>query len=148
MGHLTAWFDHEFLRLQSRWRELIQAIEPSKIYKRTSAQELSLGEQIVRSAGAVEQTFGGITANLWDDPFEWTLPENLATRGKLLEYLDEVEATRKRGFGLFKNDEDLLKEVMTPSGRMHLASLLLDTLVRARNQQLRAEETKKQISVR
>jgi hypothetical protein len=66
----------------------------------------------------------------------------------LLEYLDEVEATRKRGFGLFKNDEDLLKEVMTPSGRMHLASLLLDTLVRARNQQLRAEETKKQISVR
>jgi hypothetical protein len=148
MGHLTAWFDHEFLRLQSRWRELIQAIEPSKIYKRTSAQELSLGEQIVRSAGAVEQTFGGITANLWDDPFEWTLPENLATREKLLEYLDEVEATRKRGFGLFKNDEDLLKEVMTPSGRMHLASLLLDTLVRARNQQLRAEETKKQISVR
>jgi len=148
MGHLTAWFDHEFLRLQLRWRELIQAIEPSKIYKRTSVHELSLGEQIVRSAGAVEQTFGGITANLWDDPFEWTLPENLATREKLLEYLDEVEATRKRGFGLFKNDEDLLKEVMTPSGRMHLASLLLDTLVRARNQQLRAEETKKQISVR
>ena len=148
MGHLTAWFDHEFLRLQSRWRELIQAIEPSKIYKRTSVHELSLGEQIVRSAGAVEQTFDGITANLWDDPFEWTLPENLATREKLLEYLDEVEATRKRGFGLFKNDEDLLKEVMTPSGRMHLASLLLDTLVRARNQQLRAEETKKQISVR
>ena len=148
MGHLTAWFDHEFLRLQLRWRELIQAIEPSKIYKRTSVHELSLGEQIVRSAGAVEQTFGGITANLWDDPFEWTLPENLATREKLLEYLDEVEATRKRGFGLFKNDEDLLKEVMTPSGKMHLASLLLDTLVRARNQQLRAEEIKKQISLR
>jgi len=148
MGHLTAWFDHEFLRLQLRWRELIQAIEPSKIYKRTSVHELSLGEQIVRSAGAVEQTFGGITANLWDDPFEWTLPENLATREKLLEYLDEVEATRKRGFGLFKNDEDLLKEVMTPSGKMHLASLLLDTLVRARNQQLRAEEIQKQISVR
>jgi len=148
MGHLTAWFDHEFLRLQLRWRELIQAIEPSKIYKRTSVHELSLGEQIVRSAGAVEQTFGGITANLWDDPFEWTLPENLATREKLLEYLDEVEATRQRGFGLFKNDEDLLKEVMTPSGKMHLASLLLDTLVRARNQQLRAEEIKKQISLR
>jgi len=44
--------------------------------------------------------------------------------------------------------EDLLKEVMTPSGRVHLASLLLDTLVRARNQQLRAEEIQKQISVR
>ena len=148
MGHLTAWFDHEFLRLQSRWRELIQAIEPSKLYKRTSAHELSLGEQIVRSAGAVEQTFDGITANLWDDPFEWTLPENLATREKLLEYLDEVEATRQRGFGLFKDDEDLLKEVMTPSGKMHLASLLLDTLVRARNHQVRAEEITKQIKGR
>jgi len=148
MGHLTAWFDHEFLRLQSRWRELIQAIEPSKIYKRTSAHGLSLGEQIVRSAGAVEQTFDGITANLWDDPFEWTLPENLATREKLLEYLDEVEATRQRGFGLFKDDEDLLKEVMTPSGKMHLASLLLDTLVRARNHQVRADEIQKQIKGR
>jgi len=148
MGHLTAWFDHEFLRLQLRWRELIQAIEPSKIYKRTSVHELSLGEQIVRSAGAVEQTFDGITANLWDDPFEWTLPENLATREKLLEYFDEVEATRQRGFGLFKDDLDLLKKVMTPSGQMHLASLLLDTLVRARNHQVRAEEIQKQMKVR
>ena len=147
MGHLTAWFDHEFLRLQSRWRELIQAIEPSQIYRRTSA-ELSPGEHIVRSAGAVEQTFDGITANLWDDPFEWTLPENLATREKLLEYLDEVEATRQRGFGLFKDDEDLLKEVMTPSGKMYLASLLLDTLVRARNHQVRADEIQKQIKGR
>ena len=148
MGHLTAWFDHEFLRLQSEWRELIQAIEPNQIYQRTSAYELSFGEHIVRSAGTVEQTFDGITANLWDDPFEWTLPENLATQEKLLEYFDEVEATRQRGFGLFKDDLDLLKEVMTPSGRMQLASLLLDTLVRARNHQLRAEETQKQIKVR
>jgi len=148
MGHLTAWFDHEFLRLQSEWGELIQAIEPDKIYQRTSAHELSPGEHIVRSAGAVEQTFDGITANLWDDPFEWTLPENLATREKLLEYFDEVKATRQRGFGLFKDDEDLLKEVMTPSGKMHLASLLLDTLVRARHHQLRAEEIQKQIKVR
>jgi hypothetical protein len=67
MGHLTAWFDYEFLRLQSEWRELIQAIEPNRIYQRTAAHELSPGEHIVRSAGAVEQTFGGITANLWDD---------------------------------------------------------------------------------
>jgi len=147
MGHLTAWFDHEFLRLQSEWRGLVQAIDPNKIYQRTPAHELSPGEHIVRSAGAVEQTFGGITANLWDDPFEWTLPENLATRQKLLEYFDEVEATRQRGFGLFKDDLDLLKEVMTPSGKMQLASLLLDTLVRARSHQLRAEEIQKQIKV-
>lgn len=145
MGHLKAWFDHEFLRLQSEWRQLIQAIEPEKIYQRTSAHELSFGEQIVRSAAAVEQTFDGITANLWDDPFEWTLPENLATREKLFEYFDEVEATRQRGFESFKNDADLMKEVMTPSGKMQLASLLLDTLVRARHHQLKAVEIQQRV---
>ena len=133
MGALTAWFDGEFLRLRSEWRELIEAIEHQKIYQRSSVRELSIGEQVVRSARAVEQTFGGITANLWDDPFEWTLPENLTTREKLLAYFDEVEATRQRGFELFKDDGDLMKEVMTPSGGMQLASLLLDTLVRARH---------------
>jgi hypothetical protein len=147
MGRLTAWFEGEFLRLQSEWRELIQAIEAPKIYQRSSARELSFGEQVLRSAGAVEQTFDGITANLWDDPFEWTLPENLATRDKVLEYFDEVEATRRRGFELFKDDEDLMKEVMTPSGKMALASLLLDTLVRARHHLLGAQEIQKQIRV-
>ena len=39
----------------------------------------SCGEYILRSAAAVEQTFGGITTRLWDDPFEWTLPEALST---------------------------------------------------------------------
>lgn len=140
MGHLIAWFDREFLRLQSDWRELIQSVEPQRIYQRPNARELSFGEQVVRSAGVVEQTFGGITANLWDDPFEWTLPENLETPEKLSEYFDEVEATRQRGFELFKDDEDLMKEVMTPSGRMQLASLLLDTLVRARHHQVKAQE--------
>jgi hypothetical protein len=141
MGPLSAWFDNEFLRLQSEWRELIQAIEPQKIYQRSTVRELSPGEHLIRSAGAVEQAFGGITANLWDDPFEWTLPENLTSPEKLLEYFDEVQATRQRGFELFKNDEDLMKDVMTPSGRMQLASLLLDTLVRARHHQLKAQET-------
>ena len=145
MGQLTAWFDGEFLRLQSEWRELIQRIEPEKIYQRSAAREISIGEQVLRSARAVEQTFGGITANLWDDPFEWTLPENLTTPEKLLEYCDEVEATRQKGFALFRYDEDLMKEVVTPSGRMQLASLLLDTLVRARHHQLKAREVYQKI---
>ena len=147
MGPLTAWFDSEFLRLQSEWRELIKRIEPEQIYQRSSACELSIGGQVVRSVRAVEQTFGGITANLWDDPFEWTLPENLTSPAKLLEYCDEVEATRQRGFALFQDDEDLMKEVMTPSGKMQLASLLLDTLVRARHHQLRAGEVYREIKV-
>ena len=55
----------------------------------------SCGEQVLRSAAIVEQTFGGLTANLWDDPFEWTLPETLSTSAKVIEYLNEVEATRQ-----------------------------------------------------
>lgn len=144
MGPLTTWFDLEFLRLNSAWRELIQALEPETIYQRPSSREKSCGEELVLSARAVEQTFGGITANLWDDPFEWTLPENLTTPAKILAYFDEVEATRRRGFELFKADTDLMKEIMTPSGKMHLASLLLETLVRAGHHQLAAKEIHRQ----
>ncbi|HJZ79742.1 MAG TPA: hypothetical protein VKD91_05335 [Pyrinomonadaceae bacterium] len=138
MGALTAWFDLEFARLYSDWRELIQSLEPEQIYQRSARGRISIGEHVVRSARAVEQTFGGITANLWDDPFEWTLPESLANSAKVLEYFDEVEATRRRGFELLQNDEELVREVMTPAGTMPLASLLLDTLVRARQHQLSA----------
>ena len=141
MGHLTAWFDGEFLRLKAEWRELIQAIEPQKMYQRPSARELSFAEHVVRSAGAVEQTFDGITANLWDDPFEWTLPETLPTTDKVSGYLDEVEATRKHGFRLFKSDVDLVKEIMVPSGPTQLLPLLLDTLARAAHHQGRAWAT-------
>ena len=132
MGHLTAWFDSEFTRLYKNWRQLIEGLDSGQIYQPTRAGSISQGEQALRSARVVEQTFGGITANLWDDPFEWTLPENLATREKLLEYFDEVEATRRRGFELLRTDDDLMKEVMTPAGSKQLASLLLETLVHAR----------------
>jgi hypothetical protein len=139
MGHLTAWFDSEFARLYKDWRQLIKGLDGGKIYQPTSTGRTSQGEQVLRSARIVEQTFGGITANLWDDPFEWTLPENLTTPEKLLEYLDEVENTRRRGFELLRTDDDLMKQVMTPSGSKQLASLLLETLVRARHHQLDAE---------
>ena len=145
MGRLTEWFEQEFTRLYSDWRKCIEGLAPESIYRSASGNGRSCGEQVVRSARAVEQTFGGITANLWDDPFEWTLPETLPTAEKVLDYFAEVEATRKRGFGLFKRDEDLMKEVMTPSGKMQLASLLLDTLVRARHHHLNALEIRKQI---
>jgi hypothetical protein len=64
----------------------------------------------------VEQTFGGITANLWDDPFEWTLPEALSTTTKVEEYLEEVEQTRRRGFALIATDDDLSRYIGVPSG--------------------------------
>jgi hypothetical protein len=43
------------------------------LYREQPATGDSCGEQVLRSAAIVEQSFGGLTANLWDDPFEWTL---------------------------------------------------------------------------
>src|ERR1700686_2167000 len=139
-------FDRRFARLHSDAHELIQAISPELLYHQPPGKSNSLplhsgGEYILRSAAIVEQTFGGITTNLWDDPFEWTLPETLPTPDKVAGYLDEVEATRKHGFQLFKSDEDLLKEIMAPSGPTQLLPLLLDTLARAAHHQGQAWAT-------
>ena len=140
MKDLIAWFDREFARLERAWRELIQATSDTVLYQKDGRQDLSIGEQVLQSARIVEQTFGGITANLWDDPFEWTLPETLTTSHHLLAYLDEVENARRRGFELFQSDADLLKTIMTPVGPTQVMSLLLDTLVRAGHHHLNAEE--------
>ena len=138
MNKLIADLHRQFSQLHLESRELIRAIPPELLYLRPRGRSLSpaahsCGEQILRSAAVVEQTFGGITTNLWDDPFEWTLPETLSTPEKVSDYLDEVEATRKRGFELFQSDDDLLKEIMAPAGATQLQPLLLDTLVRARH---------------
>jgi len=153
---ITAIFDQQFAQLHQRSCELLEKIPPESLYRQPSTGVNSFplhscGEYILRGAASVEQMFGGITTNLWDDPFEWTLPETLPTPEKVVEYLNEVEATRKRGFELFKSDEDLFKEIMAPSGNTQLLSLLLDTLVRAAHylgsaraifELLRAEESK------
>lgn len=100
---------------------------------------VSIGEGILRCAAAVERTFGGITSNLWDDPFEWTLPEYLSTPEKITAHLAEVEETRRRAFSSFADDDCLLKNLSLPSGeRQPLIALLLETLVQAVNHQAQA----------
>jgi len=100
---------------------------------------LSVGESVLRCAAAIEQTFGGITSNLWDDPFEWTLPEYLSTPAKVNNHLADVEATRKRAFSSFADDACLLKRVAVPSGETRpLIDLLLETLLRAADFQAQA----------
>ena len=137
MTKLIADLDRQFSQLHQDSRELIRAVPPELLYFRPSNESNSpahsCGEQILRCAAVVEQTFGGLTTNLWDDPFEWTLPETLTTPEKVSDYLDEVEATRKRGFELFQSDADLSKEIMAPAGATQLRPILLDTLERARH---------------
>jgi hypothetical protein len=136
MNQLIASLDKQYALLHSRSRDLIQRIPTALLYEHPlGSTNGSCGEYVLRSAAAVEQTFGGITANLWDDPADWTLPETLSTPEKILEYLEEVEATRRRGFELLRTDDDLSKEIMASSGKTLLVSLLLETLARATHQQ-------------
>ena len=147
MNHLISSLDEQFLRLHERSVALLEAVAEEKLYwqPRQSSGALpvySCGEHVLRSAAAVEQTFGGITVNLWDDPFEWTLPESLSSVARVREYLNEVEEARRRGFALFQRDEDLRKEISVPPGRMQpLGSLLIETLARAAHHQGRAFAT-------
>ena len=130
--------DAEFADLHARSLDLIARLSREQLYAKADGSADSFGEQILRSAAVVEQSFGGLTANLWDDPFEWTLPETLNAPAKVLEYLGEVEATRRHAFGSFESDDDLSKEIMTPAGSAQLLPFLLDTLRRARHHHQRA----------
>jgi hypothetical protein len=139
--------DERFARLHRNACDLLMSVSAAALEAQPRESDTlppldSLRESILREAAVVEQTFGGITANLWDDPFEWTLPETLDTRQRIVEYLDEVEATRKRAFEGFLTDTELLKKIAVPSGELQtLLSLLLDTLVRAVDYQGRAITT-------
>src|SRR6266699_3948853 len=107
MNKLIECLDGQFAQLHSSSRELIRTVSPDLLYRKPptgSGFPYSFGEHLLRSAATVEQTFGGLTANLWDDPFEWTLPENLSTTSLVIEYLDEVDATRRRAFDRFLRD--------------------------------------------
>ena len=130
--------DEQFANLHRQSCDLIEQLSPEQLYQELPAPADSCAEQVLRSAGIVEQAFGGLTANLWDDPFEWTLPETLSTPAKVIEYLNEVEATRRQAFQTIKEDQELSKEIMAPSGSTQLLPFLLDTLQRARHHQQRA----------
>jgi hypothetical protein len=129
-------FDHQFRTLFLRSSELVGKIPPAKLYWQARERNAlfpvnSGGELILRSAAAIEQTFGGIMTRLWDDPFEWTLPEQLSTNDLILEYLGEVETTREKGFKFFNADEDLRREMPAPQQLKSIFQILLETTVRA-----------------
>lgn len=132
---IVAGLDRAFARLHLELCSLIEQTTADTLYavpnQSSSQQSSSIAECVLRSAAVIEQTFGGITANLWDDPFEWTLPEYLSTSERLLGYLAEVETTRARAFVSFTDDACLLQLIATPSGTRPLVDLLLETLTRA-----------------
>ena len=110
------------------------------------ARSVPLDQNILRSAAFIEQTCGGLTANLWDDPFEWTLPETLSNADRILEYLSEVDLARQRAFNSIRDDSALTKYISAPTGEQLLVNLLLETLVKAGEYRGRAVATTKLLS--
>ena len=121
--------EQEFSELIKSLKDLVRSVPTELLYRRPPA--VSIGENILRSAAVVEQTCGGLTSNLWDDPFEWTLPETLSNPDRIVEYLSEVDATRQRAFSSIQDDSALTRYISDPSGERLLISLLLETLVKA-----------------
>jgi len=116
-------------------REIVQHIDAEFASLIKSLKDLARSvppEKVLRSAAIIEQMCGGLTANLWDDPFEWTLPETLSNADRIIEYLDEVDDARKRAFDSI-DDAALSKFIALPSGESRqLISVLLDTLVKSK----------------
>lgn len=141
---LVAHLDLEFARLIRDLKQLVNSIAPDLLYRRPP--NVTIGENLLRSAATLEQTFGGLTANLWDDPFEWTLPETLSTQELVNEYLSEVDAARQRAFKSIAGDRDLTKYVSGPSNEpQQLFGLLLETLTKANDYHGRAVATVKMV---
>jgi len=136
-------FDRRFAALHTRSISLLEKITSDQLFlkpreTKNSMAMFSCGEFILRSAAAVEQTSGGITTRLWDDPFEWTLPEKLSTVDLVIEYLDEVEETRQGAFRFIDSDESLDKQIQAPEKLRTIFDLLLETVARAEHYQGRA----------
>lgn len=98
----------------------------------------TVGEYLLRSTGAIEQVFNGITRRLWDDPFEWTLPESLCDKSSVSDYLDEVRHTVTTGISFLRVDESLAKQISIAAGTEPLGKVLLRGLCRAEHYQGRA----------
>lgn len=137
--------DKEFAFLIESLKELVRKVNADQIYGHVG--DTSFGEQILRSAAVMEQTLGGLTSNLWDDPFEWTLPETLSTPDLVNDHLSEIDSLRKTFFRSIVNDEALNKYVAVPSGEPKtLIDVLRETLVRASDYRGRAVATLKILS--
>ena len=128
--------EQQFAELIKSLKDLVRSVPTEVLYRHPPA--VSIGENILRSAAVVEQTCGGLTSNLWDDPFEWTLPETLSSPDLVVEYLSEVDAARQRAFDSIQDDGALTKYISDPSGERLLISLLIETIVKASEHKGRA----------
>ena len=137
-------FDQEYAALIDSLKDLVRSVPTELLYQHPPA--VSIGENILRSAAVLEQTCGGLTSNLWDDPFEWTLPETLSNSDLVVDYLSEVDRLRQLAFNSITDDSALTKYISAPAGERQLVNVLLETLVEASDYRGRAVATVKILS--
>ena len=129
-------FRDSFKQTDLRSRKLLIECTDDILFMRpvtmqNSMSPASIGEFLLRSGAMVEMAFGGITTRLWDDPFEWTLPEALSNAAAINEYLDEVVVTREKGLAFIGSDDNLSRQIPAPKKMRSLAAILIDAHGRA-----------------
>lgn len=118
-----------FDSLQIRSRELLSLCPDDRLFESiTGFEVVSFGVALIRCAAEVEVVFGGITTRLWDDPFEWTLPEQLSTKSAIFAYFDEVAAMTNRGFAALADDSVLTKIIPAPEQLKPIGEVLQNAL--------------------
>ncbi len=127
--------DDQFEDIHRRGISLIQSFPSDALFTNDeiggSITGSSFGNAIVRSAAEVEKAIGGLTTRLWDDPFEWTLPEELKDRSGVVNYLSEVREARIKGMRFIASDEDLLKTSPAPTIILPVFAVLLGSISKA-----------------
>ncbi len=113
-------FENEFRGLHQRLQVLLQRCPEASLFLGSP----SAGENLIRSAAEIEMIFGGITTRLWDDPFEWTLPEELADKESIGEYFEQVAKTCDRGLEMLASDEDLARLIPAPEELTPISEIL------------------------
>ncbi|MEJ7622954.1 MAG: hypothetical protein WKF34_03070 [Pyrinomonadaceae bacterium] len=131
MDDLRSSLNRAFDDIDARARNILSAVPSSELFVKPVdiIDRFTVGESVIRSAAIVEQTFNGITRRLWDDPFEWTLPEKLSDKAAIVDYIDEVAATRTEGFRYLASDADLLRSLPAPIEMKSLNDILTDCLL-------------------
>jgi len=130
--------DLQFVDINRRQRELLDKTPKDKLFWTPIATADSLiltsvGGAILRSGAMIEQAFLGLTRRLWDDPFEWTLPEKLSTKDAVAEYLGEVVAARTTGLTFLVSDADLTRQVPAPEKLKTILAVLVESIARSEN---------------
>jgi len=143
--------DGYFDSLDSRQRALVNSISEVRLFwspvsTSDSMLTLSVGGGVLRSAAMVEQVFLGITRRLWDDPFEWTLPEKISTKKAIMGYLGEVVEARNNGLAFITSDGDLSRRLPAPEMLKPILQVLVEAVARAENYLGQAEAVAKMLT--